>query len=264
MTPSAIERAAHLLSTARLDRQRFRCLPADCRPLDEVSAYAIQDALHRRLTTLGCGPLAGHKIGCTTTVMQRFLNIGNPCAGGVFAPTAQHRQGRFRHADFLHAGVECEIAVRLARDLPVARAPYDRTGAAGAIGACMAAIEVVDDRYVDYGSLDTPTLIADDFFNAACVLGEEVEHWHEIDLSGVAGRMRINGRAVGTGKGGDILGHPLNALAWLANALAARGRSLRAGEFVLLGSVVETKWVEPGDLVEIEIEGLGRASCHFS
>jgi 2-keto-4-pentenoate hydratase len=76
--------------------------------------------------------------------------------------------------------------------------------------------------------------------------------------------MRINGRAVGTGKGGDILGHPLNALAWLANALAARGRSLGAGEFVLLGSVVETQWVEAGDLVEIEIDAMSRASCHFA
>ena len=75
--------------------------------------------------------------------------------------------------------------------------------------------------------------------------------------------MRINGREVGTGRGGDILGHPLNALAWLANGLAGRGRTLAAGEFVLLGSVVETKWVAAGDLVEIEIEGLGRASCAF-
>jgi hypothetical protein len=30
---------------------------------------------------------------------------------------------------------------------------------------------VVQDRYVDYPSLDTPTLIADDFFHHACVLG---------------------------------------------------------------------------------------------
>ena len=128
----------------------------------------------------------------------------------------------------------------------------------------MAAIEVVDDRYVDYRSLDTPTLIADDFFNAAWVLGEPVESWREIDLARVSGRMTINGDEVGTGAGGDILGHPLAALAWLANALAARGRSLAAGEFVLLGSVVQTRWVEAGDLVEVEIEGLGQASCHFA
>jgi 2-oxo-3-hexenedioate decarboxylase/2-keto-4-pentenoate hydratase len=264
MSAEAIRRAAGMIVRARLARQPFAGLPEDCRPPDEAAAYAVQDELHRQLSAAGQGTLAGHKIGCTTAVMQRFLKIGNPCAGGVFAPTVCQGQGRFRHADFLHVGVECELAVRLARDLPASGAACDRSSAAGAVGACMAAIEVVDDRYRDYRSLDAPTLIADDFFNAACVLGEETENWRELDLIGAVGRMRINGRAVGTGKGGDILGDPLNALAWLANARRARGQILRAGEFVLLGSVVETRWVEAGDLVEIEVEGLGPASCHFT
>jgi 2-keto-4-pentenoate hydratase len=264
MTPWAIARAADLLSTARLERQRFGGLPEDCRPVDIAAAYAVQDALHTRLEAAGCGAVAGHKIGCTTPVMQRFLSIPNPCAGGVFASTVQHERGTFRHADFLHVGVECEVAVRLAHDLPAERAPYDRRAVAAAVGACMAAIEVVDDRYEDYRSLDTPTLIADDFFNAGCVLGAPVETWREFDLAALRGRMTINGVEVGTGHGGDILGHPLAALAWLANALAARGRRLRAGELVLLGSVVETRWVEAGDRVEIELDGLGAARAEFT
>ena len=258
-----IERAAGLLAEARLGRRRFAGLPADCRPADEAAAYRIQDALHARLGAAGQGPLAGHKIGCTTAVMQQFLGIANPCAGGVLAPTVRHRVGSFAHADFLHVGVECEIAVRLARPLPAAGAPYEEAGVAAAVGACMAAIEVVDDRYEDYRS-HTPTLIADDFFNAGCVLGDPVESWHELDLAALEGSMTINGSAVGRGRGGDILGHPLRALAWLANALAARGRALQPGEFVLLGSVVQTRWVERGDLVEIEIAGLGRASGAFT
>jgi 2-oxo-3-hexenedioate decarboxylase/2-keto-4-pentenoate hydratase len=264
VTSGAIAHAAALLCAARIERRRLDRLPEACRPADEAAAYAIQDALHERLTGAGWGALAGHKIGCTTPVMQRFLSIPNPCAGGVFAPTVQHARGAFRHAGFLHGGVECEIAVRLAQDLPPGRAPYDRRTVAAAVGACMAAIEVVDDRYEDYRSLDAPTLIADDFFNAGCVLGEPVEAWRELDLAGLRGRMTINGAEVGTGEGSDILGHPLAALAWLANALAARGRHLAAGEFVLLGSVVETRWVEPGDLVEIEIEGLGKALAEFT
>jgi 2-oxo-3-hexenedioate decarboxylase/2-keto-4-pentenoate hydratase len=263
MIPAVIANAAALLCAARVERRALDRLPEACRPADEATAYAVQDALHRKLSAAGCGALAGHKIGCTTAVMQQFLGIANPCAGGVFAPTVRHGHGAFRHADFLHVGVECEIAVRLAEPLPAARAPYDRDSVAAAVGACTAAIEVVDDRYQDYRSLDTATLVADDFFNAACVLGEPVQNWRELDLARVSGRMTINGGEVGTGSGGDILGHPLAALAWLANALAARGRSLAAGDFVLLGSVVQTRWVDAGDLVEIEIEGLGRASAHF-
>jgi 2-keto-4-pentenoate hydratase len=264
VTPAAIARAADLLCAARLVRQRLGRLPEDCQPADQAAAYAVQDALHTALTAAGHGALAGHKIGCTTPVMQRFLRIPNPCAGGVFAPTVQHLAAEFRHSAFLHVGVECEIAVRLAHDLPAARAPYDRDTVGAAVGACMAAIEVVDDRYEDYRALDVPTLIADDFFNAACVLGVPVAAWRDLDLTALRGRMRINGTDVGTGRGGDILGHPLEALAWLANALVARGSCLESGEFVLLGSVVETRWVGAGDRVEVEIEGLGSARARFS
>ena len=117
---------------------------------------------------------------------------------------------------------------------------------------------------VDYRALDTPTLVADDFFNAGCVLGAPVEGWRALDLAALRGRLTINGAEVGTGRGGDILGHPLEALAWLANALASRGQYLKAGEFVLLGSVVETRWVEQGDLVAASIEGLGAAFAQFT
>jgi len=110
----------------------------------------------------------------------------------------------------------------------------------------------VDDRYDDYRSMDTPTLIADDFFTAGCALGRPVLEWRDLDFAAMRGRMAINGGEVGEGRGGDILGHPLEALAWLANSLAARGGSLRDGEFVLLGSVVQTVWVEQGDRVEIQ------------
>ncbi|MGH6943622.1 MAG: 2-keto-4-pentenoate hydratase, partial [Geminicoccaceae bacterium] len=184
-------------------------------------------------------------------------------AGGVPARTVQHSPIGLRHAGFLCAGVECEIAVRLAEDLPARDTPYTRDVVASAVGAVMAAIEVVDDRYLDYRSVDVPTLIADDFFNAGCVLAPPVESWRELDLAGLRGRMWINRREVGQGRGGDVLGHPLEALAWLANSSALRGRHPRAGEIVLLGSVVQTVWVEAGDLVEVEIEDLGQVSVRF-
>ena len=71
--------------------------------------------------------------------------------------------------------------------------------------------------------------------------------------------MVINGKEVGAGVGGDILGHPLNALVWLADLRGGQGRPLKAGEFVTLGSLVRTVWVEEGDEIIAEVEGLGRA-----
>ncbi len=263
MTPEQVDDAARRLSAGRLQGAVLGALPESCRPTNEVQAYAVQDRLHQRLTAAGLGEVAGHKIGCTTKVMQAFLGIGNPCAGGVFAPTARDGEARFRHANFRRVGVECEIAVRLGRDLTPAQAPFTTDSVADAVAAVMAAIEVVDDRYDDYGALGAPTLIADDFFDAGCVLGAPVGDWRALDLPSAAGSMTINGVEVGRGHGGDIMGHPLAALAWLADSLAGRGRTLAAGEFVLLGSVVETKWVAAGDAVAIEIEGLGQARARF-
>ena len=52
--------------------------------------------------------------------------------------------------------------------------------------------------------------------------------------------------------------HPLNALAWLAQARIANGGApLRRGEFVLLGSVVATQWLDAGVHARVEIEQLG-------
>lgn len=256
------QQTAQVIAGYRLGRTPIPALDPAIRPLDERAAYAVQDALHPLLAG-PLGPVVGHKIGCTTPVMQAFLGIPNPCAGGVFERTVHTTPARVRHADFLHVGVECEIVVRLGRDLWPSQAPFDREGVAAAVDACMAGMEIVDDRYVDYKALDTPTLIADDFFDAGCVLGPPAMGWRALDLAAVTGVTRINGLEVGRGRGADVMGHPFAALAWLANNFAQRGQAIKTGQFVFTGSVVETKWVNRGDRVEMEIDGLGAVAASF-
>jgi 2-keto-4-pentenoate hydratase len=255
--------AARIICDHRLSHRRLAQLDASIRPPDEASGYAVQDRLHGLLTAAGQGPVTGHKIGCTTKVMQAFLRISNPCAGGVFGSQVHATPATIRHADYVRPGVECETVVRLAADLPLRQAPFDRDAVAAAVGEVMAGMEIVDDRYVDYKSLDTPTLIADDFFDAGCVLGKPVAGWRALELEALSGVTWINGAEVGRGCGADVMGHPFEALAWLANSLAHRGRSLRAGEFVFTGSVVETKWVNRGDRVVMEIDRLGSVEAVF-
>ena len=146
-------------------------------------------------------------------------------------PRRRVRKGRSRQRrvaaarDFVRIGVECEIAVRLARDLGPTEAPFTAEWVAEAIEAYYPAIEIVDDRYVEWETLGAPTLVADDFFAAGCVLGEGVPRSAAPDLLEVVGRALINGEVVGQGTGADVLGHPHNALAWLANHLAAGARA---------------------------------------
>jgi len=257
-----VDGAAERIAAARLGGGPRAALPEGLRPRDEAAAYRLQARVHERLART-LGPPVGYKIGCTTPVMQAYLRIPNPCAGAILQRTVHRGHAALAHRGFVRVGVECEIAVQLGADLHAAPPGPDREALRGAVAALMTAIEIVDDRWVDYPSVDTPSLIADDFFGAGCVLGPPLEDWRTLDLASLGGAMRVNGREVGRGTGADILGHPLEALAWLAGHLTGRGEGLRAGEIVLLGSLVRTEWLAPGDEVEIEIERLGRAAARF-
>ena len=191
------------------------------------------------------GALVGYKIGCTSAVMQEYLDIPHPCGGSVFTKGVHASGAKLRYQDFVRVGVECEIAVRLAHDLEASRAPLTADAVAHAVEAYLPAIEIVDDRYADWQTIGAPTLVADDFFAAGCVLGRPVARSAAPDLLDVVGRAVINGVEDGRGTGADVLGHPHHALAWLANHLAADGKALRAGQIVLTGSLVKTVWLKP-------------------
>jgi 2-keto-4-pentenoate hydratase len=53
------------------------------------------------------------------------------------------------------------------------------------------------------------------------------------------------------------MGHPFNAVAWIADHLAAHGRGLLRGDVVITGSLITTKFVKGGDLVRFSVDGLG-------
>lgn len=254
-----METAAALIANTRLARRKLAALPAALKPADEAAAYAVQDEASRLLAP-GLGAVIGYKIGCTTQVMQRYLGIDHPSAGYMYAGGQRPNGATLARKDFVHPGVECEIAVVLGEALHAGDAPFDRARVTAAVGTLHAAIEIVDQRYEDWRTLGGETLIADDFFHAGIILGSAVAAWQSLDLASAVGITRVNGVEMARGRGADILGHPLEALAWLANHCAARGRDLPAGTLVSLGSLTPVQWLSPGDRADIEIEGLGALS----
>jgi len=83
-------------------------------------------------------------------------------------------------------------------------------------------------------------------------------------LARATARLAINGREIGSGVGSDVMGHPLNALAWLAGKLAAAGTPLRRGMIVMTGSMVPIQHPLAGDRVLVEVTGLGAAELVLS
>ncbi|MFL6792278.1 MAG: 2-keto-4-pentenoate hydratase [Bradyrhizobium sp.] len=258
-----IAAAAKAIATARRNRTPLKSLPADIAPRDEAEGYRVQRAVHDLLLP-HAGAMVGYKIGCTSSVMQRYLDIPYPCSGGVFAKGVHDSGASLRFKDYVRVGIECEIAVRLARELLPTEAPFTAEWVMEAIEAYHPAIEIVDDRYEKWETMGAPTLVADDFFAAGCVLGQPVARTEAPDLLHLVGRAVVNDKEVGRGTGADVLGHPHNALAWLANHLAAEGRGLHAGQIVLTGSLVKTVWLNAGDKVVMDLAGLGNVSAAFA
>jgi 2-oxo-3-hexenedioate decarboxylase/2-keto-4-pentenoate hydratase len=83
----------------------------------------------------------------------------------------------------------------------------------------------MEDSQYDDQRLNAAAMVAGNVWNAGVVLGAPVSDWKRVDLAQVRAMLSINGRGIGSGTGGDVMGHPLNALAWLADKLACRYRS---------------------------------------
>ena len=263
MTPEAARVAAQIIAKARQATSPLSTLSEACCPATVEEGYQVQEALHALRAKSGVGQRAGYKIGCTTQVMQDYLGIDHPCAGGIMDRDIHNGRACFNHADCVRPGVECEIVVRLDSDIPTGTG-YTPDKVAIHVGSVMIGIEIVDDRYTDFRAIGLPTLIADDFFNGGCVLGPPLESWRALDLPALEGGFSINNEAGTLGRGADIMGHPLAALAWFADHMTITGGQLKAGDLVMLGSIVKTHWFEqPGEAVA-EIKGLGAVSVVFA
>lgn len=217
-------------------------------------AYAIQDGFVPLLQAKHGKPV-GYKIGLTSQRMQAMCGIDSPIAGVVLAERVHMSGASVAIPAYGRLGLEFEIAVRMARDLPPQDAPFTAESVAAYVGGVCAAIEIVDDRAANYAELDILSLVADNSWNAGIVLSEFRSTWPA--LESVLGIVKSNGVEVDRGHGRDVLGHPFAPLAWLANHLAARGQALRAGEIVMTGSLVTTRFPKNPEAYEFEVEGLG-------
>ena len=253
------QQAAARLLEAHRQRERFAPLPPDLAPRTAEEAYAIQDAF-LALRSDKLGPIAGYKIALSSAAMQHFVGVDAPQAGAILRSQLRRSPARVSAADYVHLIVEFEIAVEIGEDLPKADAPFGREHILQAVGAVMPAIEIADDRAADYSQLSRHPyeLIADNGWNEGAVLGEGVREWRSLDLGQVLGVATINGRKAGEGRGEAALGHPLEAVAWLANHLAAMDRGLLRGEVVITGSVITSKTAKAGDRIEFAVGGLGK------
>ncbi len=245
--------AADWLLIQHDQRARYAGIEAWPDAADEAYAYAVQEGWLARRLARNPDDVAGYKIGLTTPRMQRLCRGDRPISGVMARSGIRRSPARVAASDFVHLGIESELAVRIARPLPAGDAPVTRADVAACVGEIAAAFELIEDRHADYSTLDWLWMAAENSWHPGQVLGVASAPGDISDLEGV---LAIDGVEVDRGSTRDVLDHPYDAVAWLANHLRARGKVIEPGHWISTGSIATIRFAEPGRRYRFTIEGL--------
>ena len=240
----------------RLSRRTQDRVPDDLLLPDMAVAYACQEALVERLIAHSGGARIGYKIACTNAMAQQMLQVDAPVYGCLISSVTHPSPARLRASDFTLIGIEAEFAFEMSADVPTG--VYTAEGIAAHVGAAFPAIEIVDHRLGDWSRYDALSLIADNAIHGAWIPAAPYAAWRDLDLAAQAVEVRVNGELNTAGQGQAALGHPLNALAWLANELPKQGKSLKRGDRVTTGVCTDRVYLaQPGDTVQADFGVMG-------
>jgi len=202
----------------------------------------------------------GHKIGLTAAAMRRQLNVDQPDYGhltdDMFFPGAT----TISIDRFISPRIEPEIAFVLKSRLEGPGITVAQ--ALAAVDYVVPALEIIDSRIRDW-EITLVDTIADNASSGGVILGRQHTALASFDLRLVGCNLTKNGEIVATGAGGAVLGSPINALVWLANALGERGVVLEAGQVILSGAVTGSVPIQSGDMVLATFASLGTVSTRF-
>mgnify|MGYP001325392924 FL=1 len=222
-------------------------------------AYAIQQRMMKRRLDAG-EKVVGKKIGVTSKAVMNMLGVFQPDFGWLTDAMVYNEGQAIEAKTLIQPKAEGEIAFVLKKTL---KGPgVSAADVLAATEGVMACFEIVDSRIQDW-KINIQDTVAD---NASCgvfVLGDRLVDVRDVDLATCGMILEKNGEIIATGAGAAALGHPANAVAWLANTLGAHGIALEAGEVVLSGSLAIMTPVQAGDNLRVTIGGIGGCSVRF-
>jgi 2-keto-4-pentenoate hydratase len=244
MSKDRLAMIADRLVAARRQGARIALAGADL-PADYEEGFAIQD---KAVAALG-SPIAGWKVMAVPNgpvIFAPFLQSGRVAAGGTWEVVGTEP-----------AGIELEIAFRMGADVPAGASPEQ---VLGAVAAAHVVFELCQSRLADPGQLPRHVMLADCIANAGIVVGPEIANWRREDLKARTGRLLVDGKVHVEGKSAD----PVAALQMLPPALAARGKSLAAGQVVITGSLIGMNWLTGRHDLRGVIDGLGEVAMRLA
>ena len=259
-----------MLAADRLDAlaEEVRAAQDPVRPLAPLSArepgfdleagYAVAARLHRARLGAGAVP-RGRKIGFTNAAIWPEYDVHHPIWGWVYEHTLHASGARLPLARLAEPKIEPEIAFGLSA---TPAAGSDTAGLLACIEWVAPAFEVVQSHFPGW---KFQAAVGDGVggLHGALVLGRKVPIGSLGDdpaaqLAGLTVRLTCDGKEIEIGRGSNVLGSPLAALAHLVALLAGQDAEvqLKPGEVVTTGTVTAAYPVRAGQAWRAEPAGI--------
>jgi 2-oxo-3-hexenedioate decarboxylase len=221
--------------------------------MDWEDAYDIQWAIRRRKEARGT-KMAGLKMGLTSYAKMSQMGVDTPIYAFLADYFSVPDGGSIKADELIHPKIEAEVAVVTNKEI---RGPGCTIAHVMAATECvMPAVEIIDSRYENF-NFDLKSVIADNASSSRFVTGGIMQKLEGLDLKSLGVVIEINGEIAGMGAGAAVLGHPLSAVAMLANMLAERDEEIPAGTFVMTGGITAAFAIKAGDSVCVRYQDLG-------
>ena len=209
------------------------------------------------------GPAVGYKAGLTNPAVQKRFNASEP-VWGVLRERMLLKDGATVMGKFGSRPMfEADMVVRV-KSAAINQATTPAQVLAN-IEQIVPFMELPDLVVQDPTKLDGNALAAVNVGARLGVMGQPIEVPANAaqrdrmlaELADMSVRLvDADGKELAKGKGSDVMGHPLNAVVWLASALQREGLALRPGQLVSLGSFSPLLPPKAGQRVSAHYDGL--------
>jgi len=256
----ALEKERQIL--LRAEKERIPVGPlSDLVPggLSLGDAHAICEANIQRRLDAG-EKLAGFKVGFTNIAVRQKMGLPDSTYGYLLDSMILENGRRVQMGEMIAPKIECEICFQFGADLQ-GKGLTIADVLAATQGVC-ASFEICDARIKDW-KCPYPDFFADNGFSARVVLSGVWQPVSRVDLLGETVVLTQEGNRIATGKGEMALGHPANAVAWLAGKLAERGKKLEAGQIVMTGTLTPITPIAKGSIYVASFSTLGQVRAAF-
>ena len=228
---------------------------------DLSAAYEVAHLIHRARLTEGAKPV-GRKIGFTNPSMWSKFGVCEPIWAYIYDTTVVQLQGT--HATcplgrFAEPKIEPEIVLHF-HTAPQAGARL--IDSVNAIDWVAHGFEIVQSHFPDW-KIQAPDTVADWALHGTLLIGPP-QPLYGLGSDPIAAlesfslALSCGGRHIETGKGTNVLGSPLAAIAYLVSVLAKQINygPLQADEIVTTGTITTAQSVCAGETWRSAVQGV--------